>query len=397
MAPRTRAQQVVMRGIAIACVLGLVVAAGMWWLLRMTAGLQVTAYFDRTVGLYPGSAVRVVGIEVGSVTDVTPVGDKVRVRLSVDNGVTVPANAKAVVVAPSLVSDRYVQFAPAYDGGQQMRSGAVLGEDRTATPVEIDDLYRSANQLSKALGPNGANKHGSLSRLLDTAAANLKGNGKNLNNTINQLSAAAATLSHSKGDLFSTVDSLQKFTKALAASDDQVRQFEGKLADVSGFLADDRHDLATALQSLGGALGKVKTFIHDNADELESNVDNLSGITKVLVEQRGALAEVLDVAPLGITNYINGYDEASGSVAVRGNLNELSYPPIMFLCNMIKVGTPQGVPQTLGKTCAKLAPVLDGTLKLPSVAQVLGAIEQGKLPSIPAPVQDVVQQQRGGG
>lgn len=396
MSPGTRTQQRAMQVVAVACVLGLVLAAGMWWLLRMTAGLQMTAYFDKTVGLYPGSAVRVVGIEVGKVSDVTPLGGKVRVRLSVDNDVTVPADAKAVVVAPSLVSDRYLQLTPAYSGGKKMRTGTVLGEDRTATPVEIDDLYRSANKLSKALGPNGANKHGALSRLLDTAAKNLKGNGKNLNNTINQLAAAASTLSHSKGDFFSTVDSLQKFTKALASSDNQVRDFEGRLASVSGFLANDRNELAAALDSLGDALGKVKTFINDNASQLESNVDKLSGITKELVDQRGALAEILDVAPLGITNYINGYDEASGSVAVRGDLNELSYPPVMFLCNMLRAGTPQGVPKTLSDVCAKLAPVLDGTLKLPSVGQILGAIEQGKLPSIPAPVQDVLQQ-RGDG
>ncbi len=396
MSPKTRNQRTLVVLLSLACVLGLVLASGMWWLLRMSSATTMTAYFDKAIGLYAGSAVRVVGIEVGKVTEVRPMGGKVQAQLSVESGVTIPTGAKAVVIAPSLVSDRYVQLTPAYTGGPKMRSGAVIPRSRTATPVEIDDLYNSANKLATALGPNGVNKHGALSRLLDTASANLAGNGANLNKTVKKLSDAAAALTHSKGDIFATVDNLQKFTNALAASDGQVRDFEGKLADVSGFLSNHRQDLGTALQALGDALGRVKSFVHDNASKIESNVGKLTGVTKTLADQRSALAEILDVAPLGVTNYINGYDQASGSVAVRGDLNELSYPPIMFLCNMIKAGKPKGVPQNLSDICGKLAPVLDGTLKLPSVTQVLNALEQGKLPSLPAPLGSVLAGQSGG-
>lgn len=395
MSPRTRTQQNLARVLSIVCVLGLLLSLGTWWLLRATAGTGITAYFEGTVGLYPGSKVRVVGIEVGSVTDVHPVGGKVRVRMSVEDGVTVPKDVKAVIIAPSLVSDRYVQLTPAYTAGPRMTSGAVIPEGRTATPVEIDDIYRSLKTLSSALGPHGANKDGALSRLLDTAAANLEGNGKNLNRAITDLGKAAATLSHSKGDLFDTVDNLATFTHALARSDSQVRKFEGRLADVSGFLAGDRQELGEALHALGGALGKVKKFVDTNADSIESNVGKLTDVTKVLVKQRGALAELLDVAPLGISNYVNAYDEASGSVATRGVLNELSYPPVMTLCRLINVGTPKGVPKTLGNTCKKLAPVLDGTLKLPSVLEVIGALQRGELPNFPGPVDDLVNSNGG--
>ncbi|MFD1052440.1 helix-turn-helix domain-containing protein, partial [Kibdelosporangium lantanae] len=67
---------------------------------------------------------------------------------------------------PSLVSDRYVQLTPAYTGGAEMASGTVV--KKTASPVELDDLYASVNKLTTQLGPNGANKNGSVSQLLDT-------------------------------------------------------------------------------------------------------------------------------------------------------------------------------------------------------------------------------------
>jgi ABC-type transporter Mla subunit MlaD len=242
------------------------------------------------------------------------------------------------------------------------------------------------DKLSTALGPNGANRNGALSDALNTVAANLNGNGQQLADTIKQLSAAATTLSNSKGNLFATVDSLQQFTNALAASDSQMRGFDDKLSDVTGYLADDRQELADALNALSTALPQVQNFIQSNEQNLEPNVHNLAGITKALVDQRAALAEILDVAPLGASGYLNTYDAAAGAFDVRGDLNELTYPPIEMVCRLVAAGTPKQLPQYLSQACSKLAPLLDGTLKLPSVAQTLQDLQEGKLPPLPLPI-----------
>lgn len=381
--------------LAFACVLALVVTAGLFLVFRAATGTVVSAYFGKTVGLYAGSSVRVLGVPVGQVTDVTPQGDAVRVDMRVDD-VQLPADVGAVVVAPSLVSDRYVQLTPAYDSGPVLATGTVLAKDRTATPVELDDLYSSLDKLSTALGPNGANKDGALSGVLDTAANTLKGNGASLNSTVGQLADLAKTLDGSKDDLFSTVQNLNSFTGALAQSDQQLNEFYGRVADVSQFLAADSSDVGAALQSLGGALGDVQQFVNDNKGALESNVDKLASLSKVLVDQRASLAEVLDIAPTGATNFINSYDAASGTIAVRDNLNELTNPPILTVCRLISAGTPKEIPDTLGNICKQLAPVLDGALKLPTIPQVLNSLQNGTLPPLPLPLVDVMEQLAGG-
>ncbi|HEY3469402.1 MAG TPA: MCE family protein [Amycolatopsis sp.] len=381
--------------LAFACVLALLLTAGLWLVFREATGTKLSAYFGKTVGLYAGSSVRVLGVPVGEVTAVTPQGDAVRVDMRVDD-VPLPADVGAVVVAPSLVSDRYVQLTPAYDSGPVLASGTVLAKDRTATPVELDDLYSSLDKLSTALGPNGANKDGALSGVLDTAANTLKGNGTSLNSTVGQLAELAKTLDGSKDDLFSTVRNLNSFTGALAQSDQQLNEFYGRVADVSRFLAEDSGDVGAALQSLGGALGDVQQFVNDNKTALESNVDKLASLSKVLVDQRAALAEVLDIAPTGATNFINSYDAASGTIAVRDNLNEITNPPILTVCRLISAGTPKEVPDTLGNICKQLAPVLDGALKLPTIPQVLNSLQNGTLPPLPLPLVDVMEQLSGG-
>jgi virulence factor Mce-like protein len=387
---KTAGQVSAARTVAIACVLGLLLAAGLWWVLRAPSGLRVTAYFDKTVGVYSGSAVRVLGVPVGAITDVQPQGELVKVDMVLDGDVRVPEGAHAIIVAPSLVSDRYVQLAPAYTAGPAMASGSTIPRERTTTPVELDDLYASVDKLTTQLGPQGANSSGAVSNLLDSLAGTLRGNGQNLNDTVKQLAAAASTLSGSKEDLFSTVDNLGKFTEALANSDKAVHEFYGRLADVSTFLANDRHDVADALSSLAVALGDVKSFVGENKDLLAANVQKLTGVTKALVDQRAAIAEILDVAPVGASNLINSYDAASGTIGVRADLNELTHPPILMVCRLIEAGTPKAVPQTLTDVCKQLAPVLDGTLKLPSVAETLTALQRGTLPPLPMPLVQVM-------
>jgi virulence factor Mce-like protein len=306
------------RGVALAAALVLLVALG-WTILRPAGQYRVTAFFSATVGLYPGSDVRVLGIPVGSVTDIVPLGDRVRVEMLIDDEYDIPADADAIVLAPSLVSDRYVQFSPAYDGGPTMEDGAEVSLDRTAVPVELDQVYGALDELSAALGPTGANENGALSDLVDVGAANLDGNGEALNRTLTGFSQAVETLANNRDDLFSSLDNLQVFTSALATIDAQVGQFNANMAAVAELLAAERQDLALAIELLNQALAEVTTFVQDNRALLTTNVNRLADVTLTLVQQRSALAEVLDVAPAALGNLARAYNPDFGTLDTRDN------------------------------------------------------------------------------
>lgn len=314
-------------GIAAAVIVVALVAAGaLWWVFRDLGAKRITAYFSAAVGVYAGSDLRILGVTVGTVDAVTPIGTQVRVTMTLDHGIAVPADAQAVVISPSVVSDRYVQLAPVYTGGPQLTDDAVIPLGRTHTPVELDQLYDSLDELTTALGPNGANAHGALSDVLTAGAANLSGNGQALGTLIQQLGAATHTLSGSAGNLFGTIDNLQRFTTLLKNNDAQVRAAEQQLAQVSGFLAADRQDLAAALNQLATALGQVQSFIGDNRAHIKSNVDKLATITRILVGQRASLAESLDVFPLAADNLLNAFDPTNHTLDGRADLNELDPP-----------------------------------------------------------------------
>lgn len=311
-----RAQRFVLFGVLLA----LLVTAGLWWLFSGAAEQHYVAFFTRAVGVYPGSDVRVLGVKVGEVDAVTPRGEQVEVDLSVDDGVRVAADTGVVVIAPSVVADRYVQFSKLAGKGPKLVNGSVIGVQRTATPVELDQLYTSLNTLTQALGPNGANANGALSDVLHTGAQTLDGNGQPFNDAVRNFAALARTLAGNSGDLFGTVDQLQKFTSMLATNDQQVADVNRKLAEVSDALSQNRGNLQAALQSLGSALADIQNFIRTNRSAIKSNVDKLAVTTQTLADQRASLAEALDNAPLAVSNVLGALDPATGRLQGRGDL-----------------------------------------------------------------------------
>lgn len=313
------------RVLAAVLVLG-VVAGALAYYLAGTPTRTVKAEFASAVGMYPGSDVRMLGVKVGRITAVTPHGTTVEISMQVDDTYKVPANAIATIVPPSLVSDRYVQLAPMYTGGPQLGDGATIPRNRTATPVELDDIYSALNRLNVALGPDGANKDGALSNLLATSAANLDGNGTALGQTLTNLSQAVSTLANSRDDLFGTVSNLQRFTEALQQSDAQVRQVNSLLATVAGDLADERASLASALSNLQTALTTVATFLQNNQQVFEKDISGLADVTTVLSDKQAALREILAVAPVALSNLAHTYNPSSGTLDTRTNVASLFDP-----------------------------------------------------------------------
>lgn len=379
----TTADRRQMQVVALGSVLSVLVAAGVWAGSSLGGGRALTAYFSNASALFPDNEVRVLGVPVGKIDRVTPEGTRVRVDMTItDPDLVLPAGAKAAIVSPSLVTGRYVQLLPTYSGGPRLADGAVIPLSRTAVPLGVDDLARTASQLAQALGPNGANRTGAVARALDVGAANLDGNGQALNDTIRNLGDLSGTLDGSSDDLFGTVTELETFTSTLAANDGRVREFNGKLADVTGFLADQRTQLGGALAELSRALGDVAAFVKDNRAALKTNVDGLTDVTQTLVDQQRALTEVLDVAPAAANNLINTYNGSSGTLDTRADINELANPSLVTLCQLLGKAAPAQIPANVGALCGALQPLSDGTKALPTTQQVLTALYAGQPPPV---------------
>lgn len=337
-------------------VLGFVVAAAVS-VFGGDSTRTVVAHFPRAISVYEGSDVRVLGVGVGTVTRVEPTGTDVTVTMTYDDEVKLPADATAVIIAPSLVGDRYVQLTPAYSGaGEVLADGAELSVDDTSEPLELDQIYESLDRLNVALGPRGANKTGALSDLLSVTADNFGGQGTTFRQTIKDFSRLSATLSNNKEELFGSVEALGGFMETLADNDQTVRQFNQSLADVSTMLEGEREELVAATRNLSVALTAVKGFVEENKGSLSRNITGLNRVSKVLVRQRDALDEILRVSPAALNNLALTYNPQAGTLDTRSNfgqsINQLEADPAALLCGFV------GQVERSGQACDRITDLL---------------------------------------
>jgi phospholipid/cholesterol/gamma-HCH transport system substrate-binding protein len=306
----------------------------------------LTAHFPRAISIYEGSDVRVLGVPIGTVDKVTPSGTDVVVTMSYDAGVKIPADAKAAIIAPSIVGDRFVQLTPVYDGGDVMSDGEVLQQDRTAVPLELDEIYSSLDKLNVALGPTGANRNGALSDLLEVTAANFGGQGAKFHQTIQDFSKLSQTLDDNKAELFGSARQLEGFIGTLAKNDKTVRSFNQSLADASQMLSGERGELSASLRNLAEAMRQVSGFVKENRSILGRNISGLNRVAKVLVKQRNALDETLNEAPLALNNLYLTYNPMAGTLDTSSNTGELgnqfANDPATLMCGFVSQADKSG-------------------------------------------------------
>jgi phospholipid/cholesterol/gamma-HCH transport system substrate-binding protein len=320
-------------------------------------GYRIVGYFTSAVGIYPGDDVRIVGVPVGSIDSISPRANDVKITMTVKNGVKVPADARAVILSPNLVAARFIQLAPAYAGGPQMADGASIPLDRTAVPVEWDEIKSELTKLSAQLGPQAGQVQGPLTAFVNQAADTFDGNGDSFRQALRELSQTAGRLGDSRTDLFGTVKNLQILIDALSRSNEQIVQFSGHLASVSQVLADSSANLDVTLGTLNQALVDIRGFLRDNNDALIGSINKLTDFTSLLSNQSDDIEQILHVLPNALANFYNIYDPAQGTANGVLGLPEFQNP-VQFICgNMDAGGTTDNIKRV--EICReRMAPVL---------------------------------------
>ncbi len=208
--------------------------------------------------------------------------------------------------------------------------------ERTAVPVEVDEVLQEVQDLSTALGPRGANRDGALNDLLQAGSRTLKGNGSRLNDTVTEFSRAVETASGTGDDLASTLTNLAQLTRALAASDAPVRRLASTLEAVSGSLAAQRDALVGTVDGLAVAMQEVRSLVRDSGPALTRNTAGLLDVTRTILKEEQALRETLNLAPVTLQNFIGTFDPQTSALTARIAVNgTLTTDPSLVLCQLI--------------------------------------------------------------
>ncbi|MFF0490086.1 MCE family protein [Nocardia sp. NPDC004068] len=325
----------ILRAAGAVLIVAVIAAAALVVRREMFAPTTIRAVFASATAIYPGDDVRVAGVKVGTIAAIEPRGTGTEMVLHVDRGLRVPADARAVIIAQSLIAARYVQLTPSYRGsGPTLAAGATIPRERTAVPVEWDEIKSQLTRLATDLGPDSVLASSSTGRFIDSAADALAGNGDKLRQTLAQLSGVGRILADGSGNIVDIIENLQRFVTALRDSNTEIVQFENRLASLTSVLDDSRSELDTALTTLTTAIGEVQRFVNENRDKASEQVRRLADVTQNLVDHRGDLANLLHLFPTSLANFYNIYNPDTGTEAGVFTLNNFTNP-VQFVCTAI--------------------------------------------------------------
>lgn len=346
--------------VALAVLLVLVLTGGVTTavLNTMSTGkTRVVAYFDNSNSIYAGDDVVILGVPVGKVEKIEPEPLRAKITFAVDDAYKMPVDVKAVIVSPTLVTARAIELTPAYTGGPTLTSGAVIPQQRTAVPIEFDDLREQLEKLTTSLQPTQPDGQSALGQFINTAADNLRGQGANIRDTLIKLSQAFSVLGDHSRDVFGTVKNLAILVSALQSSTALMRQLNQNLASVTGLLADDPQAIANAAKNLDAAVADVQSFVAENRESIGTVSDKLTSVSKAVMESLDDVKQTLHISPTAFQNFINIYHPAYG--AFTGILSANNFAdPISFLCGAIQAASRLNAEQS-SKLCVQyMAPIV---------------------------------------
>jgi len=346
--------------LVLAAVLVITLVGGFVVLMRSVADINrrsVVAYFANTNGLFVGDEVRILGVRVGSIDKIEPQGERVKVTFWYDDAQQVPADAEAVILSPTLVTSRAIQLTPAYTGGPTMPDGAVIPEERTAVPVEWDDLRDQLKKLTATLQPTQPGGVSTVGSLVNTAADNLRGRGADIRAALTKLSSVYSALGDHSNDVYGTVKNLSALVSALQGSTDIMRELNQNLASVTGLLVDSPNEVGNAVEDINSVVGEVTTFVAENRETLGTTSDKLASLTTALNDSKDDIEQALHLAPNAFQNFLNIYQPAQGALTGALVVNNFANP-ITFLCSAIQAASRLGAEQS-AKLCVQyLAPII---------------------------------------
>ena len=253
---------------------------------------RVVAEFERAVGLYPQSRVVADGVEVGEVTDIEILSDRVRVELELHD-IAIAADTKAVLRLRSLIGERYVELDSVWAGeGQRLEGGDVIGLDRNVIPAEITEFLDEAARVSDEL--DGA----ALGRVVDELAVVLADEGRAVATLLTELDAAGAVVAERADEIDATLVALDRAIATLAEEDQTIASVLRNGTTVSQALLAQQGALDAAITGIDTLVGELATFTRDQREGLTDVTSDLDTIGGLLASHRADFEQVVHYLPL---------------------------------------------------------------------------------------------------
>ncbi|WP_279579715.1 MCE family protein [Fodinicola feengrottensis] len=209
--------------------------------------------------------VKVRGVVVGQVRQISSDGSQARLRLAIDPQYVpmLPANVTAQLLPTSLFGDRYVALLiPATPSPEKLSDGATIDLDRSAAAIQLDKVLGDMLPLLTAVQPE------KLAETLTAISQALQGRGPQLGRTLVQLDDYLTKFNPQLPDLTNDIHELVTVADAYASAAPDIVDALNDFSVTTQTILDQRTNLETLYQSVTSTSADLETFLSRNKNTI---------------------------------------------------------------------------------------------------------------------------------
>ncbi|MBB3601706.1 phospholipid/cholesterol/gamma-HCH transport system substrate-binding protein [Mycolicibacterium sp. BK556] len=215
------------------------------------------------------------------------------VKLSLDAGVDLPANATAKVAQTSLLGSQHVELAAPADQPAQGRLG-----DGSVIPIAHTGRYPTTEEVLSSLGVvvNKGNL-GAIQDISDAAYAAVAGRTDTFVDLIPRLAELTSALNAQTNDILAAADGLDRFAAILAQNKDSLARTLDGLPAALKVLNNNRANIVSAFAALQKFGTVAARMLSETKEDFAADLKDLYPVIKALNDNRSDLVGSLDLLP----------------------------------------------------------------------------------------------------
>jgi phospholipid/cholesterol/gamma-HCH transport system substrate-binding protein len=251
-----------------------------------------SAVFADASRLEPGDTVRVAGIRVGTVKDVSLQADrKVLVEFDADRNIVLTTGTKAAIRYLNLVGDRYLELVDTPGSTKIMAVGSQIPEDRTAPALDLDLLLGGLKPVIQGLNPEDVNA------LTASLIQILQGQGGTLDSLFSKTSSFTNSLADNNQVIEELIEDLKNTLDTLSKDGDDFSGAIDRLQQLVHGLSEDRDPIGTAIESLDNGTTSLADLLTRARPPLNGVIDQLNLLAPILDNDKDRLDATIQRLP----------------------------------------------------------------------------------------------------
>lgn len=255
---------------------------------------ELTARFSDATGLGPNDEIRLAGVRIGKVEDVSVDRGEAVVAMRIDERFDVPAGSTFRLRWRNLLGQRFMEIEPP-DGasleGPTIAPGTTIDSDSTAAAADLSMLLNNTEPLLSRLDTQ------SLNRVMSTLAQALAGREAVVGGAIDDAASLVSTLDSRAGAIDRSLDNLERLVTGIAEHDAEIERFLDAFATTATVLAEQSEGIGLTISQTGSLATVLDQVLEATEADFDRILDDAVVILDQLVADQDALREGIRTLP----------------------------------------------------------------------------------------------------